>query len=180
VLPEAAPTSSSAPAPAVAPAPAGADLSFEQLTAQLGDDDKALTLDSVGSSARGREVKKVSADGYQGVGVAHQAVATHEQRAGDVRVTGGLSIPQVRETVRGSAGRLRACYEAGLAQDPHMAGSVTVAFTVDAAGEVGDVDAEGNALTGDVVSCVKGAFASMAFPAPKAQAVHVVYPVEFR
>lgn len=151
-------------------------MSFEQLSAALGDDKVSLSVDHPAEAPAG---KGLSASGYKAVGATHQAAESMGTRAGDVRITGGLAAASVRDTIRGSAARLRNCYERGLAADPHLAGRVTVRFSVDAAGQTSSIETESDAIPANVRSCVKDAFASMTFAAPSAPPATVSYPVDF-
>ena len=151
-------------------------MSFEQLSAALGDDKVSLSVDHPAEAPAG---KGLSASGYKAVGATHQAAESMGTRAGDVRITGGLAAASVRDTIRGSAARLRNCYERGLAADPHLAGRVTVRFSIDAAGQTSSIETESDAIPANVRSCVKDAFASMTFAAPSAPPATVSYPVDF-
>jgi hypothetical protein len=158
-------------------------LSFEQLSAQLGSEDKmALDTDSLGGgSTVAPEGKGLSANGYAAVGATHQAVPeTVDSRGGEVKVSGGITVAQVRGTVHDANARLRHCYERGLQNAPHLAGNVKVMLTIDAKGAVSDADSESDTLPGEVTSCVVEVFSSMSFPAPKQPPAKVVYPIEFR
>jgi hypothetical protein len=173
------------PAEEAAPKPKKAEpqeLSFEQLSAQLGGDDKlALDSDQIGDGQTvAREGKGLSANGYTAVGATHQAVPEASDARGDVKVSGGLTVAQVRGTVKDANSRLRHCYERGLHDTPHLAGLVTVTLSVDAKGEASGVDAASETLPAVVTTCVTEVFSSMTFAAPKAPPAKVVYPIEFR
>jgi hypothetical protein len=153
------------------------EMSFAQLTAALGHDEK-LSLDI--NTAPAPTTKGLSANGYAAVGAVHQAVASSSgTRAGDLKISGGISVAAVRAAVREQSGRLRSCYEHGLASDPHLSGRVLVSFSVDEHGTVDDVDAESDVIPPAVMSCVKDAFSAMTFAPPKAPPAKVVYPVDF-
>jgi hypothetical protein len=125
--------------------------------------------------------KGLSADGYSSVGAAHQAVDTGSgaRAAGDIKLSGGMTVTAVRAGVREGAGRLRACYEHGLAANPHLAGQVLVSFSIDDHGAVTDVDAHSDVIPGDVTSCIRDAFSSMTFAPPKSAPAKIVYPIDF-
>jgi hypothetical protein len=172
-----APAEPKADAPKAAAKPSD-PLSFAALSAQLGDDDK-ISLD-VNHTSEAPAGKGLNANGYTAVGAAHQVVETSTRYGGgDIKVSGGLTTSAVRDTVRGSAARLRACYEHGLTANPRLAGRVRVSFSVDERGEVSGVDAESDSIPADVLGCVKDAFSAMTFSAPKNPPAKVVYPVDF-
>jgi hypothetical protein len=62
--------------------------------------------------------------------------------------------------------RMRRCYERGLAQDPTLAGKVTVMFTVDAYGRVRGA---ATGVTSKVDACLTSALGSWRFPTPIAR-----------
>lgn len=165
-----------AAAPAAKPKESDGAMSFEQLSAALGEEKLSLNVDHPVEAPAG---KGLSASGYKAVAATHQAAESMGTRAGDVRITGGLAAAAVRDTIRGSAARLRNCYERGLAADPRLAGRVMVRFSVDAAGQTSGIEADSEAIPANVRSCVKDAFASMTFAAPSAPPATVTYPVDF-
>jgi hypothetical protein len=168
----------SEPAKPVAKKKPGEPMSFAELTAQLGgEQDMALDIEQTTARAG----KGLSSDGYSAVGAAHQAVdtGTGARSAGDIKLSGGLTVTAVRAGVHEAAGRLRACYERGLAGDPRLAGRVMVSFSVDEHGGVSDVNAESDAIPADVTSCIRAAFSSMTFAAPKSAPARIVYPIDF-
>ncbi len=154
-------------------------VSFAALSAALGDNEK-LSLDMTQSTARAG--KGLSSEGYAAVNAPHQAVETESsaRAAGDIKVSGGLTAGAVRTGVREGASRLRACYQHGLAANPRLAGRVTVSFSVDAHGAVSDIETQSDAIPGDVAECVKDAFSSMTFTAPRTAPAKIVYPVDPR
>ena len=197
-------TSAQAPAPAPAPAPASgarqrqrprappapatddgdakpaksdAPLSFSQLSAELGDDDKmGLEMQRrAGARGQGSQRGRVLGRERGPPGGGHVVLAP----GGDIKVSGGLTSVAVRSGVHTEAARLRACYEHGLAQNPHLAGRVTVTFSVDERGAVSDVDTQSDVIPADVTSCIRQAFSAMTFAAPKAPPAKVVYPIDF-
>jgi hypothetical protein len=164
-----------------APKPAakkpGEPMSFAELSAQLGNEDKIGLAMGQSTPVAG---KGLSADGYSSVTAAHQAVDTGTARsAGDIKLSGGLTVTAVRAGVHEGAGRLRACYEHGLAEDPRLAGRVMVSFLVDEHGGVSDVDAQSDVIPADVRSCIRDAFSAMTFAAPKVAPAKIVYPIDF-
>jgi hypothetical protein len=177
----AAPVPAAAEAKADDAAPAAKDpnapMSFEELSAALGGDEK-MGLE-MQQTTEAPASKGLSADGYASVGAAHQAVDTGSSHlGGDIKVSGGLSIVAVRAGVHTERARLRQCYEHGLAMNPHLAGRVTVSFSVDERGAVSDVDTESEAIPADVAACIRTAFSVMTFAAPKAAPAKIVYPID--
>ncbi len=169
-----------APAPKKKKKTEDAPLSFEQLSAQLGADN-SMGLDSVGDGTSEVPTSKGLSGGNYGNSSAsmHQAVTEAQSHKGDVKVSGGITVAQVRDGVRGSSDRLRICYERGLAGAPHLAGEVSVRFSIDAQGTPSNVETESDAIPADVQACVRDVFASMTFAPPKQAPAKVVYPVSF-
>jgi outer membrane biosynthesis protein TonB len=165
-----------------APKPAakkpGEPMSFAELGAQLGGDEKIDLAMGQSTPVAG---KGLSSDGYSAVTGAHQAVdtGTGARTAGDIKLSGGLTATAVRAGVHEGAARLRACYERGLAVDPRLAGRVMVSFSVNEHGGVSDVEAQSDAIPEDVRSCIRSAFSAMTFAAPKAAPAKIVYPIDF-
>ena len=133
-----------------APKPAakkpGEPMTFEELSAQLGADDKMGLAMEQSTPVAG---KGLSADGYSSVTAAHQAVdtGTGARTAGDIKLSGGLTATAVRAGVHEGAQRLRACWRARLAEDPRLAGRVMVSFSWMSTGSL-DVDAQSDADSG--------------------------------
>ena len=151
------------------------DMSFEALSAALGDSKLDLSIDHTESPAG----KGLDANGYSAVGAVHQATADGVKRVGELQVSGGITAAAVRGVVRDNAQRLRSCYEHGLQADPRLAGRVMVSFSIDARGAVGDVESQSDTLPGDVTACVTNVFSSVTFTAPKAPPAKIVVPVDF-
>ncbi len=151
------------------------EMSFEALSAALGDSKLDLSIDHTDAPAS----KGLDSNGYAAVGAVHQASADTVKRVGELQVSGGITAAAVRSVVRDSAQRLRACYEHGLRNDPRLAGRVMVSFSVDARGAVEDVEAQSDTLPADVTSCVATVFTSVTFTAPKAPPAKIVVPVDF-
>lgn len=98
----------------------------------------------------------------------------------NMQVNGRLPPEAVQRVVRQSFGRLRGCYEAGLARNPSLAGRIAVKFVIGRDGEVSLASAGEHDLPDEqVVSCVTRGFAAMSFPPPSGGIVTVVYPVTF-
>jgi hypothetical protein len=101
-------------------------------------------------------------------------------RAGDAKVSGTLPPEVIKRIVRQNIGRMRLCYEHGLAANPTLAGTVIVTFVIDSSGAVSAAKDAGSTL-GDagVVSCVVKAFDMLTFPTPTDGDVTVTYPIAF-
>jgi hypothetical protein len=157
----------------------GEPMTFAELSSALGGEEKmGLEMDRSTPTPTG---KGLSADGYAAAGVAHQAADTSgsSHLAGDIKVSGGLTAAAIRSGVHGEAARLRACYEHGLSVNPHLAGTVTVSFSVDDHGAVSDVETASDAIPADVTSCIQAAFNAMTFAPAKNPPAKVVYPIDF-
>jgi MYXO-CTERM domain-containing protein len=100
---------------------------------------------------------------------------------GAISVSAGLPSEAVQRTVRQNFGRLRLCYERGLATNPNLQGTVTTALEIDAKGAVtsaknGSTDLADSA----VVECVTRTFRTISFPEPLSKGkVEVVYSIIF-
>ncbi|MFO0548098.1 MAG: AgmX/PglI C-terminal domain-containing protein [Polyangiaceae bacterium] len=93
-----------------------------------------------------------------------------------VGVSGHLPAEVIQRTVRQNFGRFRACYEAGLRNNPNLAGHVTVGFVIGADGAVGSSTNAGSDLPDSaVVSCIVGSFRGLSFAAPENGIVKVTY-----
>jgi hypothetical protein len=172
-----APTATPSAAPEQPKPEASGPMSFEALSAALGDDSKlGLDIDHPGDAPAG---KGLAANGYSAVGATHQVAGDTVKHAGELQVSGGITASQVRGVVRDNASRLRVCYERGLQNDPRLAGRVMVSFSVDAQGAVYDVESQSESLPGDVTSCVANIFSTFTFPAPKAPPAKASVPVDF-
>ena len=87
----------------------------------------------------------------------------------------------VRRVVRQNFGKLRACYDKGLAAKPGLAGRVVVRFTIDPAGKVAKTESTSATTlpSADVSACVATAFKSFVFPQPRGGSWTVDYPIVF-
>jgi hypothetical protein len=101
-------------------------------------------------------------------------------RVTDTKVSGRIPPEVIQRVVRQNFGRFRACYEAGLRNNPSLQGRVAVAFTVGRDGSVGSAQSAGSDLPdSNVVSCVVKQFYGLSFPAPEDGIVRVSYPIMF-
>ncbi len=93
----------------------------------------------------------------------------------------GLDKQVVRRIVRAHINEFRYCYNLALERDPDASGRVTIAFEVDAAGDVVSVDLR-NATLGDAEAeeCLATALGRWKFPKPSAAGnTKISYPFEF-
>lgn len=141
--------------------------------------------DGIGLDKRGIG-RGAGGDGEQGIGRSHgKLTGEHKTAAPIIRtpstsVSGRLPAEVVQRIVRQRFGSFRACYEAGLRQNPTLAGRVAVRFAIDSTGTVASVSNAGSDLPdAGVVSCVVGAFRGLSFPAPESGIVTVTYPIHF-
>jgi hypothetical protein len=86
----------------------------------------------------------------------------------------------IQATVRASFGGLRACYEAGLARRPDLAGTVVMDFKISADGSPSGatVAAESTLRDEAVETCLVDRFSALEFPAGEGVTT-VKYPVVF-
>ena len=110
---------------------------------------------------------------------------THKTRSpkvgiGTTQVSGRLPREVIRRIVRQNYGRMRFCYQQGLASNPNLAGRVSVRFVIGRNGAVSNAASSGSDLAdSSVVSCVVRSFYGLSFPEPKDGIVRVVYPMSF-
>lgn len=100
--------------------------------------------------------------------------------AGALTVSGRLPREVVQRILRHNQGRFRACYEAGLRNNPNLTGRVAARFVIGRDGGVSAVSNGGSDLPdSNVVSCVVRAMHGLSFPRPDAGIVTVVHPLRF-
>ncbi len=100
--------------------------------------------------------------------------------AGPTTVSGRLPPEVVERIVRADFPGMRRCYDAGLAKNPRLAGTVTVRFVIRETGNVTQATDGGSDLPdAGVVKCVVARFASLGYPAPSGGVVAVTYPIRF-
>jgi TonB family protein len=101
---------------------------------------------------------------------------------GAIRGGSGQLVPSsIANTLRSRLGLLRACYERGLRRHPRLAGTMTVAFTIQPEGTVSAVRVSEN-TTGDrsVAACVTGVMRGFRLrPGPVGGSVDYAFPVSF-
>jgi hypothetical protein len=93
--------------------------------------------------------------------------------------SGNLDKAIIRRYIRTRLTDVTECYENALLSKPSLEGTVTVKFTIEAAGLVGTSTASG--LDPAVDSCVAAAIKKIVFPKPLGGGkVNVSYPFVFR
>ena len=84
---------------------------------------------------------------------------------------------EIQAVVRASFGKMRQCYETHLASVPDAQGKISMAFTINPDGSVGDLDASESTLTDATLQgCFKAVFADLKFPAT-GRTTTVKYPI---
>ena len=92
---------------------------------------------------------------------------------------GGGKIANASSVVARMRGRFKACYQAGLRQNPEMAGSVSLVATIGPNGEVRGVSGGGGGGLGAIVGCLKAVVRSGAFAPPEGGSAVVSIPITF-
>jgi hypothetical protein len=90
---------------------------------------------------------------------------------------GRLAPTVIQRIVRQHFGRFRSCYEAGLKTSPNLEGTVSVKFVIKRDGSVSRASAGGDLPDNRVKECVRGAFATLAFPPHEGRETTVTYPI---
>jgi hypothetical protein len=99
---------------------------------------------------------------------------------GQVRVNGRLDPQIIQRIIQQNWGRYRFCYEAGLRNNPTLAGHVGVKFIIDRTGAVAMAMDSGSSLPDSSVNqCVARSFTALSFPAPEGGQVTVQYGFYF-
>lgn len=99
-------------------------------------------------------------------------------KAGIPTVEGELDKITISKVVRSHITEVRTCYIAGLARNPLLAGSMTIAFEISATGTVTSSSAAEPVTFAEpnVISCVTTQVKTWKFPKPAAGVVHVTQP----
>jgi hypothetical protein len=96
------------------------------------------------------------------------------------RPDGRIPPETVQTAVRAHFDAMKACYEAGLAKDPQLAGRVVAKYEFGEDGKTTTVEDHGSTLPDKtVVACVLDEFRRITYPAAPGGVVTVVYPIEF-
>jgi len=102
---------------------------------------------------------------------------------GDAQIgatSASVPVSNAERVVAGLRAKFRSCYNKGLAQDPGMSGSVTIAAKVAPNGEVTSADnAGGGGLSPDVISCIQRVVKNAQFDAPGGSGSTINIPVKF-
>ncbi len=93
---------------------------------------------------------------------------------------GRLPPETIQATVRASFGALKVCYEAGLARNAKLTGTVAVKYVIAEDGSTIDAADEKSTLPDKgVVDCIVGELRKLTYPKPQGGRVTVVYPILF-
>ena len=91
----------------------------------------------------------------------------------------GLSREQILKVINSNVGKIQACYERGLRDDPSIAGRVQVAWTIAPSGEVAGTRVQTSTLGAPAVErCILETIELWHFPASKGRS-QVVFPFSF-
>jgi tetratricopeptide (TPR) repeat protein len=94
---------------------------------------------------------------------------------------GNLPRAVIERIVRQRFARMRACYEAGLRENPALAGRVIIRFVIGQEGEVlSSMDGGSDIADRSVVACAIVAIRTAVFPSPASGFVTVSFPILFR
>ncbi len=97
---------------------------------------------------------------------------------GQPTANGDLPKADIKQVVRDARPLLRACYEAALATNPELAGTVMVQFFIDPTGKVAVSNGSG---VPEVAPCIAKAIGALVFPKPKGGGgVQVNFPFSLR
>ncbi len=136
-------------------------------------------------------------DGGRRASAPAAAQAPTAASAGDPAKAGAEGI---RAVVHANMGPMKACYRAGLARNPHLAGRIAASFTIAKDGSVSGVtDVHDTPASGDlsmsdiraerehprfadrqVVDCILHEFAKLRFAPQERGSMSAVYPLTFR
>lgn len=138
----------------------------------ISEEDQALWDDMLAET-------ETETDGSSGGGFGSRGNKVPQVRPVKHTVEGNLDADIVRRIVRAHINEIRSCYNAGLAKDETLAGTVTVEFTIGGDGRVKSSNAVDSDAFPDatVVACVVEAVEKWRFPKPTGGGeVEVVYP----
>lgn len=108
----------------------------------------------------------------------HAARGPGRVRRANTVVSGRLPAEVIQRVVRQNHGKIRYCYERGLAKNPSLNGRVGVRFVIGRDGAVASVANAGSSVaSSEVVECIVRAFYGLTFPKPESGLVTVMYPV---
>lgn len=98
---------------------------------------------------------------------------------GDTGCAGPIPLVVVTRVLRSGIAAMRACYEAGLAKDPALAGELKLVFVLRTNGSVESVGEEGTFADPAVAKCVFGVVKRLEFPEPPGGKLRIRHPVRF-
>ncbi|AWV89465.1 AgmX/PglI C-terminal domain-containing protein [Bradymonas sediminis] len=97
------------------------------------------------------------------------------------KVSGSLTRADVAKTLDRYIGKMQACYESRLTDNPSLSGKVVFSWTVKTDGRVKDVRQRSSTLAdAKTTRCLSGVVKSMKFPRPKGGEVEISYPFMFQ
>lgn len=95
--------------------------------------------------------------------------------------TANRTRADIQRVLRAQSGAIRKCYEAGLARNPKLSGTVNVKFVIDGAGRVVLAASESSDLEdSSVTQCVVRLFRAMQFPPSDEPMTTITYPVKLK
>jgi hypothetical protein len=114
------------------------------------------------------------------LGGGHHSRGPRLALVGPTIASGHLPAEVIQRVVRQNYGRMRACYENGLRNNPNLTGRVTARFIIGRDGAVTNAANGGSDLPDSaVVGCVLSQFYGISFPSPENGIVTVSYPIMF-
>jgi hypothetical protein len=109
-----------------------------------------------------------------------QVVAGPKGDASIGATSASVPVANAERVIAGLRPKFRLCYNQGLAQDPGMAGSVTMVVKIAPNGEVDSANASGNSgLSDSVVKCIQRALKNAQFDAPGSSGSVLQVPAKF-
>ncbi|MEM6992520.1 MAG: AgmX/PglI C-terminal domain-containing protein [Myxococcota bacterium] len=113
-----------------------------------------------------------------GAGFGGRSKRVPRVRQAKAKVVGSLDKDIIRRIVRAHVNEVRSCYDKGLADDPTLAGKLSIDFTINATGKIDSASVNKDELSDDKVGkCVVKAVKRWKFPRPKGGGiVKVTYP----
>jgi hypothetical protein len=138
-----------------------------------------LGLNGVGTWNGGMGAADSGIGSHHGrLGGSHAARGPGRVRMANALVSGRLPAEVIQRVVRQNHGKIRYCYERGLAGNPSLSGRVAVRFVIGRDGAVVSAANGGASVaSSEVVECVVRAFYGLTFPKPQGGLVTVSYPI---
>jgi hypothetical protein len=116
-------------------------------------------------------------NGAQGTTGSSGTQAKVEGPKASVSGGGSVSVGKISgadRVIAGARGRVRACYQAGLASNPDMEGRVSFTLSIGGSGSVSSASVSpGGSIGGSVVGCIQGVLRGLSFDAPEGGAATV-------